>query len=918
MKPLFSVIQSRSFHCFVVCWLVLFQRMAGTGYSKTYASPPDNALILAMSRYSYYTTEDKGHVLLSLPEAFQGRLVSADLLFEGKTIVENFSVRAGERTFIPFPLDSLSIGINEVACLLTLSRGKVDTIRVDVVKRLPKSNEVKIDCATGGLIVDGLPFFPFGFYCYSPVQPTLAEEEVVKGFNMMSPYQRIDRKNRKERKRYMDRCAELGMKVHYNLLNVAGGGGVGSDHFNQKTDEEKRHLLEQEVKAFRNHPALLAWYISDEPVGQNVPVENLIYTYQVIKTLDPYHPITIVFMTPKRAKDYENVFDVVMADPYPIPNHSVTEVGSVTRDLISDFNISKPVWIIPQAFGGNEWWRREPTAQEIRAMTYLAVIHGATGIQYFIRHGLSGFPKSTVTWGECGAMAREIAELTPFLLSSESSPTVSSSMQAVHVGGWKDGDKMVILAVNTENRPLSVSFRLRGIPLTGNGDVLFENRRIRVRNGFFQDGIDALGTRVYMIPFQSTPEEVWDIDPKNLMVNHSFEENPSVGTPSGCYVRVNGERGSTYFVDSRVAHHGRHSLRLITPREGEGVELAFFPFQFKQGNSYCFSIWAKTKDERRQSTGLDYGGFFKKLFPWIRTGDEPLKFRMQLGRLASEEFALTSEWKRYSITAAKPDTGMTSGRVSPQLMLVSQGKAWFDCMEVVIDPVIQSEVSESGQAVKVTISTKHEKAQVRYTLDGSRPSNDFPVYQEPIFIDKTGVIKAGVFKEDELLGVTEKSLRMHSAFGKKITYRKPYSTKYNGGGDLALADGLTGSTSYLDECWQGFLKEDMDVTIDLGEIQPVQEITARFLQNRTVWVFLPTHIEYSVSTNGRRFQSVARISNTRRTNRNGIFVQKVLKTLQGIRARFIRVKAKNIGICPPWHRGAGGKAWIFADEIVVN
>lgn len=104
-------------------------------------------------------------------------------------------------------------------------------------------------------------------------------------------------------------------------------------------------------------------------------------------------------------------------------------------------------------------------------------------------------------------------------------------------------------------------------------------------------------------------------------------------------------------------------------------------------------------------------------------------------------------------------------------MLVSQGKAWFDCMEVVIDPVIQSEVSVSGQAVKVTISTKHEKAQVRYTLDGSHPSNDSPVYQEPIFIDTTGVIKAGVFKEDELLGVTEKSLRMHSAFGKKIRYR---------------------------------------------------------------------------------------------------------------------------------------------------
>ena len=823
MNTPFSALQSRSSHCFIVYCFVLFLQMTHTGNSKTYACPSDDARIPAMSRYSYYTTEDKGHILLSLPEAFQGRRVSADLLFQGKKIVENFSVRAGEHTFIPFPLDSLSTGINEVICVFTLQRGKVDTVRVEVVKRIPKSNEVKIDHASGGLIVDGLPFFPFGFYCYSPVQPTLAEEEVVKGFNMMSPYQRIDRKNRKERKRYMDRCAELGMKVHYNLLSVAGGGGVDSDHFNQMGDEEKRQLLEQEVKAFRDHPALLAWYISDEPVGQNVPVEELIETYQLIKALDPYHPITIVFMTPRRAKNYEKVFDIVMADPYPIPNESVMEVGSVTCDLKSDFNISKPVWIVPQAFGGNEWWPREPTAQEMRAMTYLAVIHGATGIQYFIRHGLSGFPKSTIAWGECGAMAREIAELTPFLLSSESSPAVTSSMKAVHVGGRKNGDLMVILAVNTENRPLSVSFRLQGIPFSGNGDVLFENRRIRVRNGSFQDEIDALGTRVYMIPFETAPEEAWDIDPNNLMVNPSFEENPSVGTPAGCYVRVNGERGSTYFVDSRVAHHGRHSLRLITPREGEGVELAFFPFQFKQGNAYCFSIWAKTDDGRRQSHGMVYGGFFKKLFPWIRTGDEPLKFRMRLDRLASEEFALTSEWKRYSITAAKPDTGMISGRVSPQLMLVSRGKAWFDCMEVVIDPVIQSEVSESRQGVMVTISTKHEDAQIRYTLDGSHPSNDSPVYLDTLFIDTTSVVKAGVFKEDESLGVTEKSLRIHSAFGKKITYRWPYSIKYPGGGDFGLADGLTGSTSYLDECWQGFLKEDMDVTIDLGEIQQVHQ-----------------------------------------------------------------------------------------------
>ncbi|MCB0683535.1 MAG: hypothetical protein KDC32_21915, partial [Saprospiraceae bacterium] len=35
-------------------------------------------------------------------------------------------------------------------------------------------------------------------------------------------------------------------------------------------------------------------------------------------------------------------------------------------------------------------------------------------------------------------------------------------------------------------------------------------------------------------------------------------------------------------------------------------------------------------------------------------------------------------------------------------------------------------------------------------------------------------------------------------------------------------------------------------------------------------------------------------------------------------ARYLRVKAENRGLCPDFHKGAGGKAWIFVDEIVLE
>jgi hypothetical protein len=31
--------------------------------------------------------------------------------------------------------------------------------------------------------------------------------------------------------------------------------------------------------------------------------------------------------------------------------------------------------------------------------------------------------------------------------------------------------------------------------------------------------------------------------------------------------------------------------------------------------------------------------------------------------------------------------------------------------------------------------------------------------------------------------------------------------------------------------------------------------------------------------------------------------------------RYLRVKAKNFGVLPEWHQGAGGEAFIFIDEI---
>jgi len=607
-------------------------------------------LLTARPGRTLYTWEDEGCLAVETPERMRGRELAVAAFHDGRPLTGEQAPEPGQRMLIPFPLDVLPNGSSEVECRLRADGEHVATARVALLKLPPKSNEVKIDNAGRGLIVDGLPFLPFGFYCVHPTGD-LPEVEATQGFNLIAPYLDLPERGRRKAigkvRDEMDRCAALGLKVHYDLRRVAS----------QPPSKEKWEQLRAEVEAIRDHPALLCWYLCDEPAGQGIDPAILDEAYAFVKTLDPYHPITMVFCVPSKAHDYAKGLDIVMADPYPIPHSPVTKVSDVADGLLRAFEGRMPLWMVPQAFGGGEWWTREPTAREQRVMTYLALIHGATGIQYFIRRPPVGNPTSPSLWSECRRLALEAAELAPALLSHEPRPEVTWSPDAVHAAAWCDRGYITILAANTQNRPRTLCLTLQGSSYSGKAEVLFENRRIDVREGAAAEMIDAHGTRAYRVPIGPVPSEELALDRRNLVVNPSFEEAANVGTPDGCYVRVGADRGASLFVDPRVARHGRHSLRLTTPTEGAGLTLLPFPVTLKKGTLYRLSVWAKAR-----VPGL--------LLEMSLEGLDARPRRVEL----------TTAWKRHELVgAATADLA----RASIALQLISAGTAWLDLLQVV-------------------------------------------------------------------------------------------------------------------------------------------------------------------------------------------------------------------------------------------
>jgi hypothetical protein len=207
---------------------------------------------------------------------------------------------------------------------------------------------------------------------------------------------------------------------------------------------------------------------------------------------------------------------------------------------------------------------------------------------------------------------------------------------------------------------------------------------------------------------------------------------------------------------------------------------------------------------------------------------------------------------------------------------------------------------------------------IYFTLDGSEPTKLSSVYRQSILIDKSTTLKAFT----SLNGCSD-SFKITADFhmipkNRKITLKSHYSPQYAAGGDLALIDFEKGSEDFRTGSWQGYEGVDLDAIVDLGKDQPIHSLSAGFLQDEKSWIFFPVEVSFFISDDGNVFRSAGIVKNEIPEDREGSIIKEFALPLTGTHARYIRMVAKNRGICPPWHPGAGNKAWLFADEIGIE
>lgn len=253
--------------------------------------------------------------------------------------------------------------------------------------------------------------------------------------------------------------------------------------------------------------------------------------------------------------------------------------------------------------------------------------------------------------------------------------------------------------------------------------------------------------------------------------------------------------------------------------------------------------------------------------------------------------------------------------------LVSQFKR-FDLMQVNYSRgswKVEITPSMENGVFKVILESEQPGFPIRYTLDGTEPNTASKQYKEPLLINQPAVIKAGIFSDGKLMEYpTKKELLFHKGMGKtgKLTYQP--GANYFANGALSLTDGMKGSGNFRDGYWLGFEGNDLEFELDLTQEMAIQSLSISFLQNTGSWIFMPLKVQFAIYDKDHNQVAIIEKIPETTTEAIGTVIEDISAAFENTTGRFIKVQAINMKTCPAWHEGAGHKAWIFTDEVVVE
>lgn len=337
--------------------------------------------------------------------------------------------------------------------------------------------------AHGGVVLmNGRPFLGRLLY-HSP--PTAQVRE--QGFNLVQCYG-SDPDPLESIQKHLDGCAESGIWGTVALFNnrfFLPGGRFDLEH------------LALAAERFRDHPALWAWDLIDEPEVSVEPAQ-VAEAADLLRRLDPDHLVWVNLCQPTRGLDYLDAQDLWSFDSYPIPARGPFAFEQWLAISDEHLRNRRPIGSVMQAYCGPEG--RLPTPAELRCMTYLHLLHDYRWLgmyTYYDPEPAGCLARSPELWAATRALNSELRALEPVLLDVAPMEACATDATGAFEAGTKSAaGRRIVIGANGEGREVTVGIQAEGT----RAQLLFEREReVAIEGGVLMDRYGPYAVHVYEV-----------------------------------------------------------------------------------------------------------------------------------------------------------------------------------------------------------------------------------------------------------------------------------------------------------------------------------------------------------------------------------------------------------------------------------
>lgn len=278
--------------------------------------------------------------------------------------------------------------------------------------------------------------------------------------------------------------------------------------------------------------------------------------------------------------------------------------------------------------------------------------------------------------------------------------------------------------------------------------------------------------------------------------------------------------------------------------------------------------------------------------------------------LASHNLYSTTPGAKEWVQIGPPDT--TFNRMNIRSSIAPRSKS--NSGSFLALPIIKAEKGTFKDSLLVELS--HLEKNVSLNAMFTTPEGKtYSKQGRRFYITESGILTVSATAGERISKDVQASfIKRNSNATIKLTHQP--DPQYPGDAEDALLDELRGSNDFRTGHWQGFKGVPLEAIVDLGKNKMISSISLSCLRDIKSWIWYPESIEFYVSKDGKEYFAAGFHENDELDN---YFPQNMEFTSDvNMEARYVKIIARPLPTIPSWHLGAGEKAWIFADEIIIR